>query len=46
MGEILIKDDKIYLTFLAYKNNKIGDILLDFDFDNKKIINFSYLERN
>lgn len=46
MGEILIKNNKIYLVFLAYKDNKIGDIILNFDFENKKIIDFSYLERN
>lgn len=45
MGDILIKDDKIYLVFLAYKDNKIGDIILNFDFENKQIVDFNYSER-
>ena len=45
MGDFLIKDDKTYLVFLAYKDNQIGDILVDFDFENKQINHFDYQER-
>ena len=45
MGDILIKDDNIYLVFLAYKDNKIGDVILNFDFENKQIVDFNYSER-
>ncbi len=45
MGDILMKDGKIYLVFLTYKDNQIGDITVDFDFDNKQIRNFNYQER-
>ena len=40
-----MKDGKIYLVFLAYKDNQIGDIIVDFDFDNKQIRDFNYQER-
>lgn len=45
MGDILMKDGKMYLVFLAYKDNQIGDILVDFDFENKQINRFDYQER-
>ena len=45
MGDILMKDGKIYLVFLAYKDNQIGDIIVDLDFDNKQIRDFNYQER-
>lgn len=45
MGDFLIKDGKTYLVFLAYKDNQIGDILVDFDFENKQINHFAYQER-
>ena len=45
MGDILMKDGKIYLVFLVYKDNKMGDIILNFDFENKQIVDFNYSER-
>ena len=45
MGDILMKDGKIYLVFLVYKDNQIGDIIVDFDFENKQIVEFNYSER-
>lgn len=36
---------KYILFFFAYKDNQIGDIIVDFDFDNKQIRDFNYQER-
>ena len=45
MGDILMKNGKIYLVFLVYKDNKMGDIILNLDFENKQIVDFNYSER-
>ena len=44
-GDFIIIDGKEYISSLCYKNDEIGALLIDYDFDNNKVLDYSYKTR-
>lgn len=44
-GDLIIIDGKEYISSLCYKGNEIGALLIDYDFDNNKVLNYKYTLR-
>ena len=44
-GDVLIIDDKMYISISSYKDNRLGTIFVDYDFDNNIILNYEYIYR-
>lgn len=44
-GDVLIIDDKMYISISSYKDNRLGTIFVDYDFDNNVILNYEYIYR-
>lgn len=45
-GDLIIIDGKEYISSLCYKGNEIGALLIDYDFDNNKVLNYKYTLRD
>lgn len=45
-GDVLIIDDKTYISILCYKENETGVLLVEYDFDNNIILNYNYILLN
>lgn len=45
-GDLIIIDNKEYISSLCYKNEEAGSLLIDYDFDNNKVIDYKYIKRN
>lgn len=45
-GDVLIIDDKTYISILCYKENETGLLLVEYDFDNNIILNYNYILLN
>lgn len=45
-GDLIIIDGKEYISSLGYKGNEIGALLIDYDFDNNKVLNYKYTLRD
>lgn len=45
-GDVIIIDNKEYISSLCYKNGTAGSLLIDYDFDNNRVIDYVYMERN
>ena len=44
-GNIIIIDNKTYISITSYKDNKIGTLLVDYDFNTNTIVDYEYLAR-
>lgn len=44
-GDFIIIDGKEYISSLCYKNDEIGALLIDYDFNNNKVLDYSYKTR-
>ena len=45
-GDLIIIDGKEYISSLCYKGNEIGALLIDYDFDNNKVLDYKYTLRD
>lgn len=45
-GDLIIIDGKEYISSLGYKGNEIGALLIDYDFDNNKVLDYKYTLRD
>jgi hypothetical protein len=43
-GEVLIIDNQVYISISCYKDNKLGVLFVEYDFDNNKVLDYSYIE--
>ena len=43
-GEVLIIDNQVYISISCYKDNKLGVLFVEYDFDNNRILDYSYIE--
>ena len=43
-GNILIIDNQVYISIPCYKDNKLGVLFVEYDFDNNKVLDYSYIE--
>ena len=43
-GNILIIDNQVYISISCYKDNKLGVLLIEYDFDNNRVLDYSYME--
>lgn len=43
-GNILIIDNQVYISIPCYKDNKLGVLLIEYDFNNNKVLDYSYME--
>lgn len=45
-GDIIIIDGKEYISSLIYKESEIGALLINYDFDNNKVLDYKYTQRD
>lgn len=45
-GDLIIIDGKEYIASIGYKGNEIGSLLIDYDFDNNKVLDYKYTVRD
>ena len=43
-GNILIIDNQVYISISCYKDNKLGVLLIEYDFNNNRVLDYSYME--
>lgn len=43
-GNILIIDNQVYISIPCYKDNKLGVLLIEHDFNNNRVLDYSYIE--
>lgn len=43
-GNILIIDNQVYISIPCYKDNKLGVLLIEYDFNNNRVLDYSYME--
>lgn len=43
-GEVLIIDNQVYISISCYKDNKLGVLFVEYDFDNNRVLDYSYIE--
>lgn len=43
-GNILIIDNQVYISIPCYKDSKLGVLFIEYDFDNNKVLDYSYIE--
>lgn len=43
-GNILIIDNQVYISITCYKDNKLGVLLIEYDFNNNRVLDYSYME--
>ena len=43
-GEVLIIDNQVYISISCYKDNNLGVLFVEYDFDNNKVLDYSYIE--
>lgn len=43
-GNILIIDNQVYISIPCYKDSKLGVLLIEYDFDNNRVLDYSYIE--
>ena len=43
-GNILIIDNQLYISISCYKDNKLGLLLIEYDFNNNRVLDYSYIE--
>lgn len=44
-GNIIIIDNKTYISITSYKDNRLGTLLVDYDFNTSTIVDYEYLVR-
>ena len=46
LGDFIIIDNKEYISSLCYKGTETGSLLISYDFDNNKVLDYKYTAKN